>query len=289
MKNIFDLKHAISNKEYLSSQFSEEKKREKNIVFVNPQLSDKHLYKMLLPVCWFKDKKESPIATAITGLSAFNTESQLFGEGEWNQLTDDMIRWATTIVLPFTVQPLVMDLYARIRNINPKVIIVYNVDFNFYELSEKHPYRYIFEEETVIDAVEDNMYHCDVIMVSNFALQDYLHRVFQELLENKYKDTPRRAYTESLKIEWQQLYTDEAIVMSNVDYVIQKSISSTSKNGGEFLNKLSEVADKQLKKESKGKVKEKKAYKGRVTNDTKLKKQIKKSTEKENGKTRRKK
>lgn len=284
MKNIFDLKHAITNKQYFSEQFSKEKRKEKNIVFVNPQLSNKHLYKMLLPVFWF-NFKESNVATAVTGISEYNAESQLFGEGEWEHLTDDMIRWATSIVLPFTVQPLVLDLYARIRNINPYVTIIYNVDFNFYELKEMHPYSYIFKEEAVIDAVEDNMFHADVILVSNFALQDYLFNVFEELMKTKYRNATRKAKEDSLRIEWLQLYIDNLIVLGNVEFDIQESIPSKEMlpEGIEnFFDTISKVADEEIKKEaekkkSTGKVIEMKPYLGKTINEKKLKKAIKKS------------
>ncbi len=284
MKDIFDLKHGIGNEKFFLNQFSKEKRRQKNIVFVNPQLSNKHLYKMFLPVCWFNQIKDSNVATAITNISEFNTESQLFGEGEWKQLTDDMILWATSIVLPFTVQPLVMDLYARIRKINPKADIIYNVDFNFYELSEIHPFRYIFEEQTVIDAVEDNMFHADTILVSSPPLQDYLFRVFEELIETKYAKTIRMSNSESLKIEWFQMFIDKNIVLGNVDYNIQKSISSNEKRP-EFFEELSKAANIEIKKvvdkkKATGKVKEGKEYAGKVSNSTKLKKQIKKSSDK---------
>jgi flagellar biosynthesis protein FlhB len=285
MKQIFDLKHSLNNKEFFEAQFSEENKREKNVVFVNPQLSDNNLYTMILPYFWF-NVKGSNVSAAITKISEFNTEKQLFGDGEWEQLTDDMIRWATSIVLPFTAQPLSMNLYAHIRSVNPNVAILYNVDFDFYNLDLLNPYKYIFDEQTVINAVEDNMFHADVVIVSNVALQEYLYEVFGNLLSTKYENTAREALENFLRIECMPLFIDKEIVLGNVDYTIQETISSREKvpdGRKDFFDKLSSVANEEIKKEAeikkaKGKVKEKDNYKGKPYNQAKVKKEIKKHT-----------
>ncbi len=217
MKNILDLKRAITNESYFSEQFKKNG-TEKNILFVNPQLSENHLYKMILPFFQLRSEK---IQTAITAISEFNTESQLLGEKEW-EITDEMIDWATHIVFPFTTQPLVSEIYSRIRNRNSKVSIFYCVDFNFYLLPESHPFKYIFDEPTVVNDVEDNMYFSDAVIIGNYAFQHFLINIINGLTEGKYKglQTPLKDVRVLTPI------VDSEIVLGNVDFEVQDVISA---------------------------------------------------------------
>lgn len=257
MKLILDLKLAVTDENFISSQF-ETSGTEKNILFVNPQLSSKHFYKMLLPL--FKLRSEK-IGTAISSLSEYDTEGQLFGENEWT-LTDQMINWGKDqgvpvyIVFPFTAQPLVSEVYTRIRETNPYANIVYTVDFNFYELGDRHPFKYIFNEHNVISSVEDNMYFSDMVLTSNAGLGQYLILRINELAEKKYSGeaTPLR------NVKVLRYAVDPEIMMGNVDYDIQAAESSTNTvhttASVQLIEKTTEVANEVKKKEEEKKIKE---------------------------------
>ena len=116
MKQIIELKRNLANPDFVMAQF--EKSADENILFVNPSLSGKHLYKMLLPYlhqesgvaiitlennetfktfkrkseanAWISENikeedyqfyglKEIHKATAITSLSDFSVKEQLLG------------------------------------------------------------------------------------------------------------------------------------------------------------------------------------------------------------------
>ena len=283
MKLIHDLKLAVTNESFISDQFKINGTK-KNILFVNPQLSTKHLYKSLLPL--YKWRSEE-VATAITSLSEFDTESQLYGENEW-LLTDEMINWGKDvgvpvyIVFPFTVQPLVSEVYALIRETNPFANIVYSVDFNYYELSENHPFKSLFSEQSVIAAVEDNMIFSDIIIVSNYILCEVLAKKLQELIDTKYVNDIGHISIKGIGVL--NLFIDIETIIGNVDYDIQEAISSSTvhtTSSNELIEKTTEVADKvreqeKIKKNSKATKKKPKGSSYKGTQKNKLKKQIKK-------------
>ena len=146
MKSVIDLVRAIGDEKNFDSQFLT-RGYEKNILFVNPQLSKKHFYKMILPffTLRLKDQNRTRVKTAITTISKYDPEGQLLGgrEVEVNEKTAKMYQWADFIVFPFTTQPLVSEVYAFIRKINPNAKIMYQIDFDYYNLPEQHPYKYI--------------------------------------------------------------------------------------------------------------------------------------------------
>lgn len=211
MKAIIELTRSMTDEAYCNQQF-DTWGREKNILFINPQLSGKHLYKMLLPS---RIMRSENISTAITTISKFDPEGQLLG-GKEVEFTDKIIDWAEYFVFPFTTQPLVSEIYARIRERNPEAKIVYSIDFNFYELSEKHPYKYIFSESSVINDVEDNIFFADIALVSNRELQKYIITKVKELIKDKYKGVSTK-----LAIGSFPFMIDTSIIYENVDFDAQ--------------------------------------------------------------------
>jgi len=213
MKDILSLKRAITDTDYYESMFSKWGS-EKNILFVSPQLSGKHLYKSILPFQCLPDKKEDGeliIATGITSLKPFDYRKQLI---EYEiELTDKHIYWADFIIFPFTTQPLSQDIYKKIRGIKPSVKIMYSVDFNFYELSELNPYKKIFSDSMILSQVEDNMYFSDSVIVDNLMLADYLVKKVKSLMEGKYKDV--QGY---MGVTCFPTMIDSEIVLKNVEY-----------------------------------------------------------------------
>jgi len=218
MKDVISLTRAITDEKFYKDMF-DEWGEEKNILFVSPQLSGKHLYKTLLPYFLLRSEE---ISTAITSLKKFDQRKQLLGYEI--DLNNHMIQWADFIVFPFTTQPLVEEIYNSIRANKPEMKIVYSVDFNFYELSKNHPYSDIFEEEMVINDVEDNMYFADLVLTNNILLSKYLLEKFKKLVEVKYENV--ESY---MGIATMPTMIDTEIVLKNIDYEILKSISVDAK------------------------------------------------------------
>lgn len=213
MKDILSLKRAITDTDYYESMFSKWG-TEKNILFVSPQLSGKHLYKSILPFHCLPHKSENgevTIATGITGLNTYDYRKQLMDYEI--ELTDKHIMWADYIVFPFTTQPLSQDVYKKIRAIKTPIKIMYSVDFNFYELSDTHPYKRIFSDEMILSQVEDNMYFSDSVVVDNTLLVKYFYDKFKSLMEGKYKDV--QGY---MNLTCIPSMIDSEIVLKNVDY-----------------------------------------------------------------------
>jgi hypothetical protein len=214
MKAVLDLVTAISDSDNFERQFNLDGK-EKNILFVNPQLSSRHLYKMIIPFFALRSEK---VATAITAISKYDPEGQLLG-GKEVELNDKMIEWSDFIVFPFTTQPLVSEIYEKIRSVNPDTKIIYQVDFNYYELSQKNPYKIIFEEPSVLNSVEDNIYFSDMVLVSNKVLQDYLLKKIQEVIKEKYDDV-----IPNVQIGCMPIMMDTELFLGNVDYDAEQLI-----------------------------------------------------------------
>jgi len=225
MKDVISLTRAITDDNFYKEMF-EEWGEDKNILFVSPQLSGKHLYKTLLPYfCMQSDE----VSTAITSLKRFDQRKQLLGYEI--DLNNDMIQWADFIVFPFTTQPLESEIYNSIRQNKPEVKIVYSIDFNFYELSEHHPYHDIFSEEMVISDVEDNMFFADLVLTNNIELSKYFLEKFKKLVSGKYKDV--ESY---MSIATLPTMIDTEIVLKNIDYDIQKSVSVNASSNANITN-----------------------------------------------------
>jgi len=245
MKDILSLKRAITDTDYYESMFTKWGV-EKNILFVSPQLSGKHLYKSILPFLCLPNKSESgdvTIATGITSLNTYDYRKQLMSYEL--ELTDKHILWADFIIFPFTTQPLSNDVYKKIRGIKPSVKIVYSVDFNFYELSEVHPYKRIFSDPMILSQVEDNMYFADVVMVDNLMLIKYFFEKFKNgLMETKYLGV--EGY---MSLSCLPTMIDSEIVLKNVDYEPENaSFVKKETIHTEAVNDLIEETDKAAQK-----------------------------------------
>jgi hypothetical protein len=221
MKAVLDLTKAITDGQYYEEQF-EGNGMEKNILFVEPQLTSKHLYKFILPFFSFYNEK---VFTAITGLGKYDPARQIVGLE--TLLNQKEILWANYIVFPFTTMPIAKEygIYEAIREVNPSCKIVFFVDFNFYELPEDHPHKELFQFEGVMDNVEMNILMSDFCFSSNLQLRGYLLKKFTELADTKY------AELEHIPVNFGAVpyLIDEQIVLQNIDFESSKPESVIKK------------------------------------------------------------
>lgn len=252
MKKIIDLERSMNDPKFFEAQFKHNG-TQKNILFVNPQRSGRHFYKMILP---YIAMQSNEVKCAITSISKYDQKAQLIG-GREIQFSDEpdlelrkkketeMIKWSDSIIFPFTTQPLVLDIYANIRKVNPHCKIVYNVDFNFLALSKNNPYYEIFAEPSVRNAVEDNIYFSDLTLTSNPLFADYLVQYFQKLIPEKYSDIhDHKCFINTLFI-----MSDPEIMLENVDFNPDEPLSSKPPTAHtpevvELLEKTSKSAEK---------------------------------------------
>lgn len=237
MKAVLDLTKAIKNQQYYNEQFVGNGKK-KNILFVSPQLTSKHLYKFILPFFSFYN---DDIHTAITDLSKYNPFEQIVRLD--STLTSEEILWANYIVFPFTTMDLTKEygLYDAIREVNPHCKIVFFVDFNFYELPEQHPHKELFGFENILTQTELNILMSDLCLVSNLQLKSYLYKRLSESVKTKFKEI------EHIPVVFNAIpyLIDPEIVLQNVDFEFNKPEAVINK---ELFKKVAEVAE-ELKKE----------------------------------------
>jgi len=220
MKQIIELKKNLANHNFLMAQFDQN--AEEHILFVNPSLSGKYLYKMILPYLKYP---KSGIATALTSLSDYSVEEQLVGYKSLDMLSPEnasadqlkMIQWADSIIFPFVAQPL-QEIYNHIRTVNPGCKVEFCIDFNCWELSDAHPLKSMFDEDIVLPIIQDNMYFSDAVIVSNEAMRQYLVEMLGDLVKTTYLGVERQAVNEMIEINHQPLGISEQVVFENVDY-----------------------------------------------------------------------
>lgn len=185
MYHISQLQKQLENPVFFANQFK--LKGKTNILYVEPQLSAKHLYKSIFPFFYIFDAKrddkdnltEVNTNAAFTGIDKFNPQQQLVSIH--TIITEEQIKWADWIVFPFTCCDL-LDEYEKIRINNPKCKIAYHVDFNFYEIHDKHPYKRIIDK---LPHVEMNILSADLCITANKELQSYLLKKMAERIKEK--------------------------------------------------------------------------------------------------------
>ena len=167
MKEILDIYKELKEGDngFWESQFTQVHWN-KNVLFVNPQLNGRHFYKYILP--YIVMYEFDAWGTALTSMDKYKPNKEY--ESVKIPLTSKQIMWADYIVLPFTSDDL-KDAYKLIRQINPDVKIVFNVDFNYYQISKLHPVYDKFSDAENISQIEDNIFYSDLTLVTNAKLQ----------------------------------------------------------------------------------------------------------------------
>lgn len=206
MKILNDIFKDIREKEFFDNQFKEIHWN-KNVLFINPQLNGRHFYKYLMP--YLAMYEYNAWATAITGIDKYKPNKEY--ESVKVPLSSVQILWADYVVFPFSFDDL-SDAYNNLRKINPSINIVFNVDFNYYELSKQHPVYKDFQNRNAIDNIEKNIFNSDLTLTTNTKLTEVLLEKFKELSESKFKE--QESY---VSIGTMPLFIDTEIIMENIE------------------------------------------------------------------------
>ena len=211
MKILNDIFKDIREKDFFDNQFKEIHWN-KNVLFINPQLNGRHFYKYLMP--YLAMYEYNAWATAITGIDKYKPNREY--ESVKVPLSSVQILWADYVVFPFTFDDL-SEAYSNLRKINPSINIVFNVDFNCYELSKQHPVYKDFQSRNAIDNIENNIFNSDLTLTTNTKLTEVLLEKFKELSESKFKE--QESY---VSIGSMPLFIDTEIIMENIETTIPK-------------------------------------------------------------------
>ena len=196
----------IDNEEFFTNQFKEIHWN-KNVLFINPQLNGRHFYKYLMPyLCMYE---YDAWATAITGIDKYKPIKEY--ESVKIPLNSMQILWADYIVFPFTFDDLT-ESYKNLRKINPQVNIVFNVDFNYYELSKQHSLYNDFQDRNAIENIEKNIFYSDLTLTTNTKLTEVILDKFKELYETKFKGEEI-----FVTIGTMPLFIDTEVILENVE------------------------------------------------------------------------
>jgi len=206
MKSVADVYVKLKDKEFFDNQFKEIHWN-KNILFINPQLSGRHFYKYILP--YISMYEFSAWATAVTSIDKYKPNKEY--EPIKIPLHSVQILWADYIVFPFIFDDLT-ESYESIRKINPDINIVFNVDFNYYELPKNHPLQKEFKERNAIENIEKNIFNSDLTFVTNNKLTEVLLEKLKDLSENKFKGQESYVSVGTLP-----LLVDEEIILENIE------------------------------------------------------------------------
>jgi glycosyltransferase involved in cell wall biosynthesis len=206
MKVLNDIFKDITQKEFFENQFKEIHWN-KNILFINPQLNGRHFYKYLMP--YLSMYEYNAWATAVTGIDRYKPYKEY--EPIKIPLNSLQILWADYIVFPFTFDDLT-ESYKNLRKINPSINIVFNVDFNYYELSKQHPVYKDFQNRNGIENIEKNIFNSDLTFTTNTKLTEVILEKFKELSESKFKD--QESY---VSIGTLPLFIDTEIIFENIE------------------------------------------------------------------------
>jgi glycosyltransferase involved in cell wall biosynthesis len=206
MKVLNDIFKDITQKEFFDNQFKEIHWN-KNVLFINPQLNGRHFYKYLMP--YLSMYEFDAWATAITGIDSYKPNKEY--EQIKVPLNSMQILWADYVVFPFTFDDLT-ESYKNLRKINPNINIVFNVDFNYYELSKNHPVYKDFQKRNGVENIEKNIFYSDLTLTTNTKLTDVILEKFKELSESKFKG--EESY---VSIGTFPLFIDTEIILENVE------------------------------------------------------------------------
>lgn len=149
----------------------------KRIIFISPRINRYDMYNMIQPCLYFNHYSER-ITCVLKGLALDKKELETtYDTEDAVTMTHDEIKRAHMIVFPFESEDLLPQ-FAQYRRINPKVKIVYCVDFDYYNIPQSH-YQYAAITGR-IPIIENNIKGmsgiagADYIMVSRPELREHI-------------------------------------------------------------------------------------------------------------------
>jgi len=207
MKEVQSIYNDLQTPNFIDEQFNDIHWN-KNILFTNLSMNGRNFYRYILPYTVLFEY--DVCATALTGLEKYGENSQYMELD--TTLNSRQILWADYIVIPFTFKPL-SKVYKKIKEINPEIVIVYNVDFNFYLLSKINPYYDLFGTDEAIENIEDNIFYSDIMLTTNSKLAEYILEKFKtDLNKTKYN-----GINSSVEIGCFPILCDEEVILENLE------------------------------------------------------------------------
>lgn len=207
MKEVQSIYDDLQTDNFIDEQFNEIHWN-KNILFTNLSMSGRNFYRYILPYTVLFEY--DVCSTALLGLEKFSEHKQYMELD--TRLNSRQILWADYIVIPFTPKPLI-DVYSRIKQINPDISIIFNVDFNYYRLSSSHPYYEMFGTDDAIDSIEDNIFYSDIMLTTNTKLAEFILDKFK----NDLNKTKYNGINSLVEIGCFPILIDEQVVLENLE------------------------------------------------------------------------
>ena len=147
----------------------------KNILFVSPILNKQGLYRMILPALELSKDWNKETGRYNTIISQIIPDDQQKIVDDYHiKLVPELIRWADYIVFAANGQDL-EPVIARLKNINPKVKVVMDMDRNYHALN---PNNYAAKKFTVDKQrnLESNLRLVDFSTYPDFITEDFYRK-----------------------------------------------------------------------------------------------------------------
>lgn len=157
----------LNNPAYENSQYVDNDTL--HILFVNPEATGANFYKIFAPYQLLKYTKV--VETALCGWRKYNPVKRFRNEDKV-PISSNKIRWADSMVIPFTNDDITRFMQdCRLRQDPSRVglRIIYHIDFDFYNIPDKHPLKDAFTPEKVAN-VEKNLLFADSVICTSMPL-----------------------------------------------------------------------------------------------------------------------
>ena len=219
MKVVNDLYYNIKEVPFYKSQFIDDPKK-KNILFVDIIMSNFDFYTMMIPYLALGGE-DSEYQTAVTGMYRYSEINDI----PEKYLSEHEVKWADVIVIGMSLEQFNGEgrLYDELREINPDIVIIQTVEYDFYEIKKDHHDLDFTPEEMqnftgkqkkelqqgMIDRHEDNCRGADRLIVLNPNLAN-------KLIAKGFKD-----------VRWCPIYIDEETFKANIDFAETLGLKNT--------------------------------------------------------------
>lgn len=170
MKTITNIFRSISDTELYKSQFTNDNSLP-NILMVNPMLNQQEFYQMIFPGLVLNTAGIADVA--FTSISKFEPQKTTP-----SQITEMEVVWANSIVFPFTVLDIQLEI-CQCRDINPAAKIIYFIDCEFWNHGFSRTIGTISgQQNKILAEINKNVFHnliqCDRVVVHSDSLKTAL-------------------------------------------------------------------------------------------------------------------